>query len=234
MEPVVGNMGLVEPSREFLQTARTITEKHGAILVFDEVMTGFRLAFGGAQELYGVTPDITTLGKIVGGGLPLGAYGGKADIMNQVLPAGKVFQAGTLSGNPLAVAAGAATLAELKDHPPYKALDQNGKILEEGFRNAAVEAGIPCHIARVGSMMTIFFQAGAFSEGTRRVTGWKTARESNTEQYAKFFWGMIEHGVYLPCSQFEALFFSSAHTENEIQQTVKAAKQVLLQMASEA
>ncbi|MDA8043157.1 MAG: glutamate-1-semialdehyde 2,1-aminomutase, partial [Pirellulales bacterium] len=120
MEPVVGNMGLVEPSREFLQTARTITEKHGAILVFDEVMTGFRLAFGGAQELYGVTPDITTLGKIVGGGLPLGAYGGKAEIMNQVLPAGKVFQAGTLSGNPLAVAAGAATLAELKDHPPYK------------------------------------------------------------------------------------------------------------------
>ena len=234
MEPVVGNMGLVEPSREFLQTARTITEKHGAILVFDEVMTGFRLAFGGAQELYGVTPDITTLGKIVGGGLPLGAYGGKADIMNQVLPAGKVFQAGTLSGNPLAVAAGAATLAELKDHPPYKALDQSGKILEEGFRNAAVEAGIPCHIARVGSMMTIFFQAGAFSEGTRQVTGWKTARESNTEQYAKFFWGMIEHGVYLPCSQFEALFFSSAHTENEIQQTVKAAKQVLLQMASEA
>ena len=234
MEPVVGNMGLVEPSREFLQTARTITEKHGAILVFDEVMTGFRLAFGGAQELYGVTPDITTLGKIVGGGLPLGAYGGKADIMNQVLPAGKVFQAGTLSGNPLAVAAGAATLAELKDHPPYKALDQSGKILEEGFRNAAVEAGIPCHIARVGSMMTIFFQTGAFPEGTRQVTGWKTARESNTEQYAKFFWGMIEHGVYLPCSQFEALFFSSAHTENEIQQTVKAAKQVLLQMASEA
>ena len=234
MEPVVGNMGLVEPSREFLQTARTITEKHGAILVFDEVMTGFRLAFGGAQELYGVTPDITTLGKIVGGGLPLGAYGGKADIMNQVLPAGKVFQAGTLSGNPLAVAAGAATLAELKDHPPYKALDQNGKILEEGFRNAAVEAGIPCHIARVGSMMTMFFQAGAFSEGTRRVTGWKTARESNTGQYAKFFWGMIEHGIYLPCSQFEALFFSSAHTENEFLQTVKAANQVLLQMASEA
>ena len=234
MEPVVGNMGLVEPSREFLHTARTITEKHGAILVFDEVMTGFRLAFGGAQELYGVTPDITTLGKIVGGGLPLGAYGGKAEIMNQVLPAGKVFQAGTLSGNPLAVAAGAATLAELKDHPPYKALDQNGKILEEGFRNAAAEAGIPCYIARVGSMMTIFFQTGAFSEGTRQVTGWKTARESNTEQYAKFFWGMIEHGVYLPCSQFEALFFSSAHTENEIEQTVKAAKQVLLQMASEA
>ena len=234
MEPVVGNMGLVEPSREFLHTARTITEKHGAILVFDEVMTGFRLAFGGAQELYGVTPDITTLGKIVGGGLPLGAYGGKAEIMNQVLPAGKVFQAGTLSGNPLAVAAGAATLAELKDHPPYKALDQNGKILEEGFRNAAAEAGITCYIARVGSMMTIFFQTGAFSEGTRQVTGWKTARESNTEQYAKFFWGMIEHGVYLPCSQFEALFFSSAHTENEIEQTVKAAKQVLLQMASEA
>ena len=133
----------------------------------------------------------------------------------------------------MAVAAGAATLAELKDHPPYKALDHNGKILEEGFRHAAAEAGIPCFIARVGSMMTMFFQTGAFPEGIRRVTGWKTSRESNTEQYAKFFWGMIEHGIYLPCSQYEALFFSSAHTENEIQQTVNAAKQVLLQIASD-
>ena len=232
MEPVVGNMGLVKPSREFLQTARALTEKHGTVLVFDEVMTGFRLAFGGAQELFGVTPDITTLGKIVGGGLPLGAYGGRADIMNQVIPVGKVFQAGTLSGNPLAVAAGAATLAELKDNSPYDVLDRHGKILESGFLNAAAEAAIPCQLARVGSMMTIFFQAGSFSDAPRPVTGWKTACKSNTEQYARFFWGMIEHGIYLPCSQFEALFFSSSHTEEEIQQTVRAAEQVLLDMTS--
>jgi len=233
MEPVVGNMGLVEPSREFLLAARALTEKYGTVLVFDEVMTGFRLSYGGAQELYGVTPDITTLGKIVGGGLPLGAYGGRADIMDQVLPAGKVFQAGTLSGNPLAVAAGAATLAELKDHPPYDVLELHGKLLEEGFLNAATKAAIPCQIARVGSMMTLFFQANSFSDGTRRVTGWKTASKSNTEHYAKFFWGMITYGIYLPCSQFEALFFSSVHTEKEIHQTVKAAEQVLLQLASE-
>ena len=233
MEPVVGNMGLVEPSREFLQTARTLTEKHGTVLVFDEVMTGFRLALGGAQELYGVTPDITTLGKIVGGGLPLGAYGGRADIMNQVLPAGKVFQAGTLSGNPLAVAAGAATLAELKEHPPYDSLESHGKLLEEGFSNAATKAAIPCQIARVGSMMTLFFQANSFPDGPRRVTGWKTASKSNTEHYAKFFWGMIEQGIYLPCSQFEALFFSMMHTDQDIHQTVAAAEQVLLGLASE-
>ena len=233
MEPVVGNMGLVEPSREFLQTARTLTEKHGTVLVFDEVMTGFRLALGGAQELYGVTPDITTLGKIVGGGLPLGAYGGRADIMNQVLPAGKVFQAGTLSGNPLAVAAGAATLAELKEHPPYDSLETHGKLLEEGFSNAATKAAIPCQIARVGSMMTLFFQANSFPDGPRRVTGWKTASKSNTEHYAKFFWGMIEQGIYLPCSQFEALFFSMMHTDQDIHQTVAAAEQVLLGLASE-
>jgi glutamate-1-semialdehyde 2,1-aminomutase len=233
MEPVVGNMGLVEPSREFLQTARTLTEKHGTVLVFDEVMTGFRLALGGAQELYGVTPDITTLGKIVGGGLPLGAYGGRADIMNQVLPAGKVFQAGTLSGNPLAVAAGAATLAELKEHPPYDSLESHGKLLEEGFLNAATKAAIPCQIARVGSMMTLFFQANSFPDGPRRVTGWKTASKSNTEHYAKFFWGMIEQGIYLPCSQFEALFFSMMHTDQDIHQTVAAAEQVLLGLASE-
>ena len=233
MEPVVGNMGLVKPSREFLETARALTEKHGTVLVFDEVMTGFRLAFGGAQELFGVTPDITTLGKIVGGGLPLGAYGGRADIMNQVLPAGKVFQAGTLSGNPLAVAAGAATLAELKDNPPYDSLDHHGKILETGFLNAAAEASIACQVARVGSMMTMFFQADSFPDGTRQVTGWKTACKSNTQQYAKFFWGMIEQGIYMPCSQFEALFFSTSHTEEEIQTTVQAAEQVLLQLASE-
>jgi glutamate-1-semialdehyde 2,1-aminomutase len=232
MEPVVGNMGLVEPSREFLQAARSLTEKHGSVLVFDEVMTGFRLAFGGAQELYGVTPDITTLGKIVGGGLPLGAYGGRADIMDQVLPTGKVFQAGTLSGNPLAVAAGSATLAELKEQPPYETLDRHGQLLEQGFLDAAREGGIPCEVARVGSMMTMFFQKDSFPNGTRHVTGWQTASKSNTEQYAQFFWGMIAKGIYLPCSQFEALFFSITHTEEHIQKTIAAAKTVLADINS--
>ncbi len=231
MEPVVGNMGLVEPTGEFLQAARSLTEKHGACLVFDEVMTGFRLAFGGAQELYSVTPDITTLGKIVGGGLPLGAYGGRADLMDQVLPTGKVFQAGTLSGNPLAVAAGSATLAELKEHPPYETLDRHGDLLEQGFLDAAMKAGIPCEIARVGSMMTMFFQKDSFPDGTRHVSGWQTASKSNTEQYAQFFWGMISKGIYLPCSQFEALFFSITHTEEHIQRTITAAKTVLTEIS---
>ncbi|MBL6911330.1 MAG: aspartate aminotransferase family protein, partial [Pirellulales bacterium] len=154
-------------------------------------------------------------------------------IMNQVLPAGKVFQAGTLSGNPLAVAAGAATLAELKEHPPYDSLESHGKLLEEGFSSAATKAAIPCQIARVGSMMTLFFQANSFPDGPRRVTGWKTASKSNTEHYAKFFWGMIEQGIYLPCSQFEALFFSMMHTDQDIHRTVAAAEQVLLGLASE-
>jgi len=231
MEPVVGNMGLVVPSREFLAAARRLTEAHGALLVFDEVMTGFRLAFGGAQELLGVTPDLTTLGKIVGGGLPLGAYGGRRDVMDHVLPAGKVFQAGTLSGNPLAVAAGTATLEELRDHPPYAQLERHGARLEEGFRAAAARHGITASIARMGSMMTMFFQRGitAFP-----VTGWKTASQSDTGRYAAFFWGMIDRGVYLPCSQYEALFFSSRHTDADIEATIAAADDVLAGLAARA
>jgi len=224
MEPVVGNMGLVTPSREFLAAARTLTLAHGSLLVFDEVMTGFRLSLGGAQQILGVTPDLTTLGKIVGGGLPLGAYGGRRDVMDHVLPAGKVFQAGTLSGNPLAVAAGTATLEELRDNPPYERLERHGARLEQGFREAAARAGVPAWVARVGSMMTMFFQKGP---EVIPVTGWKTASLSDTARYADFFWKMIDRGIYLPCSQYEALFFSAAHTDADIEATIAAAQQSL-------
>ena len=224
MEPVVGNMGLVVPTQEFLDAARRLTHKHGALLVFDEVMTGFRLSLGGAQQILGVTPDLTTLGKIVGGGLPLGAYGGRRDVLNHVLPAGKVFQAGTLSGNPLAVAAGTATLEELREHSPYAQLERHGARLEQGFRAAAAKAGVPVWVARVGSMMTMFFQRGPQPVP---VTGWKTASQSDTDRYARFFWGMIDRGIYLPCSQYEALFFSSMHTDADIDATINAAADVL-------
>jgi glutamate-1-semialdehyde 2,1-aminomutase len=224
LEPVVGNMGLVVPRPEFLAAIRDLTRRHGALMVCDEVMTGFRLALGGAQALLGIEPDLTTLGKIVGGGLPLGAYGGRADVMNHVLPAGKVFQAGTLSGNPLAVAAGTATLEELRDRNPYATLDRLGARLEAGFRRAAADAGVTAWVARVGSMLTIFFQRGA--EPTP-VTGWKTASQSDTGRYAAFFWGMIDRGVYLPCSQYEALFFSTCHTEDDIDRTIAAAAETL-------
>ena len=223
LEPVVGNMGLVVPSHDFLAAARRLTEKHGALLVFDEVMTGFRLAYGGAQEILGVTPDLTTLGKIVGGGLPLGAYGGRREIMDNVLPAGKVFQAGTLAGNPLAVAAGSATLEELSDHSPYPLLERHGARLEAGFRAAAAAAGVPVWIARRGSMMTMFFQQGE----SRPVVDWPTASKSDTKAYGRFFWGMINRGVYLPCSQYEALFISAAHTDADIDATVAAAHAAL-------
>jgi glutamate-1-semialdehyde 2,1-aminomutase len=228
MEPVVGNMGLVVPTREFLETARRLTQAHGALLVFDEVMTGFRLSLGGAQQVLGVTPDLTTLGKIVGGGLPQGAYGGRSDVMDHVLPAGKVFQAGTLSGNPLAVAAGTATLLELRDHPPYAQLERHGASLEAGFRAAATAAGLPVWVARVGSMMTMFFQRGPESVP---VMGWQTASQSDTGRYAAFFWGMIDRGIYLPCSQYEALFFSITHTDEDIDATIAAAADVLRAMA---
>jgi glutamate-1-semialdehyde 2,1-aminomutase len=220
LEPVVGNMGLVRPTAEFLEVARRQTLEHGALLVFDEVMTGFRLAFGGAQEILGVTPDVTVLGKIVGGGLPLAAYGGRADVMNHVLPAGKVFQAGTLAGNPLAVAAGTATLEILRDEPPYEVLERHAA----GFRTPADRAGLTVGLARVGSMLTMFFQSGPAAEPVR---GWRTASRSDRDRYADFFWGMIDRGVYLPCSQYEALFLSAAHTADDIATTVAAAEEVL-------
>lgn len=219
-EPVVGNMGLVTPTGEFLSALRALTQKHGALLIADEVMTGFRVAFGGAQSLYGFTPDLTTLGKIVGGGMPIGAYGGRAEIMRHVLPAGKVFQAGTNSGNPIATAAGIATLKELRDRPPYSRLEQLSARLAAGFDSAAAAAGVPHTVARVGSMLTLFFNGDP-------VTDWNSASRSDTKRFAAFFWGLIERGVYLPCSQYEALFVSAAHTDADIDATVSAAGVVL-------
>jgi len=221
LEPVVGNMGLVVPSAEFLSELRRLTRHYGALLIFDEVMTGFRLAFGGAQELLQQSPDLTVLGKIVGGGLPVGAYGGRADIMSKVMPAGPVFQAGTLSGNPLAMAAGLATLRELKENPPYIRLEQLGQLLGDGLRQAARAADVQHSFARVGSMWTLFFNP-------KPVTDYDTAKESDTKRFAKFFWAMMDRGVYLPCSQFEAAFLSAAMTEGDVSRTVAAAREALL------
>lgn len=220
LEPVVGNMGCVSATPEFFQELRKLTKDDGAILIFDEVMTGFRLAFGGAQERFGVTPDMTTLGKIVGGGMPLGAYGGTADIMNQVLPAGKVFQAGTLSGNPVAVAAGSTTLRLLKNDPPYEYLERIGKRLASGLDQAASDAGIPHVVQSVGSMITLFFNPDP-------VNNWDDADRSDREMFGRYFWGLIGEGHYMPCSQFEALFLSRLHTEAMIDETIDAAKRVL-------
>jgi glutamate-1-semialdehyde 2,1-aminomutase len=220
LEPVVGNMGLVAPHPEFLSELRRLTHHHGSLLIYDEVMTGFRLALGGAQELYGQTPDLTVLGKVVGGGLPVGAYGGRRDIMKQVLPAGPVFQAGTLSGNPLAMAAGLATLQELRDHSPYDRLEQLGRRLADGLTKAAAAAGVAHQLARVSSMWTLFFNP-------EPVTDYDVARKSDTACFARFFWALIDRGVYLPCSQFEAAFISAAHTEEHIDQTLAAARDAL-------
>ncbi len=220
VEPVVGNMGVLAPTGGFLHALRELTEKHAAVLIFDEVMTGFRVAYGGAQSLFGIRPDLTTLGKIVGGGLPVGAYGGRKDIMDQVLPAGKVFQAGTLSGNPLATAAGAATLKILRDTNPYPRLEQLAARLAKGLDQAASAAGVPHSVARVGSMMTLFFSGNS-------VTDWPSASHCDTKRFAKYFWGLIERGVYMPCSQFEALFVSAAHSEADIDATIAAAQEAL-------
>lgn len=216
VEPVVGNMGCVLPTPEFLTALRQLTEHHGALLIVDEVMTGFRVAHGGAQARLGIRPDLTTLGKIVGGGLPIGAYGGRADIMDHVLPAGRVFQAGTNSGNPIATAAGIATLRVLRKDPPYERLERLGAQLAAGLDRAA--AGIPHTIARAGSMLTLFFHPDPVSD-------WDVASRCDRARFARYFWGLIDRGVYLPCSQFEALFVSAAHTEADVEATVKAAEQ---------
>jgi glutamate-1-semialdehyde 2,1-aminomutase len=223
VEPVVGNMGLVPPAPEFLAELRRLTEKHGALLIYDEVMTGFRLAYGGAQALFQQAPDLTVLAKVVGGGLPVGAYGGRAEVMARVMPAGPVFQAGTLSGNPLAMAAGAATLRELREHPPYARLEALGARLADGLDRAATAAGVPHRVQRVGSMLTLFFT-------DRPVTDYDAAKTSDTARFAKFFWGMMDRGVYLPCSQFEAAFVSAAHTEADIDRTVAAAREALAEL----
>jgi len=223
LEPVAGNMGCVKAAADFRQAVGQLTQQHGALLIFDEVMSGFRVAYGGAQEIFGIRPDLTTLGKIIGGGLPMGAYGGRAEIMDHVLPAGKVFQAGTLSGNPLATAAGIATLKILRDTSPYQELQRRSTQLAVGLEKAAAAAGVPVQIGWFNAMMTLFFSS-------QPVTDWATASRSDTQRYARYFWGLVERGVYMPCSQFEALFLSTAHSEDDIASTVEAAREVFQQL----
>ncbi|MFO1023451.1 MAG: glutamate-1-semialdehyde 2,1-aminomutase [Planctomycetales bacterium] len=224
LEPVVGNMGCVPPAPGFLEGVRKLCDQYGAVLIFDEVMTGFRVAFGGAQERYKIRPDLTTLGKIIGGGMPVGAYGGRADIMQCISPLGPVYQAGTLSGNPVAMACGLATLKELKEANPYPRLEEESKRLIAGLANAAQKAGLPNTTAQVGSMYTLFFTK-------EQVTNYTQAATSDTKLFSKYFWGMIERGVYLPCSQFEANFLSAAHTPELVDATIQAAEEVCREIA---
>jgi glutamate-1-semialdehyde 2,1-aminomutase len=226
IEPVVGNMGVVPPQPGFLSFVRDITTKYGALLIFDEVMTGFRVARGGAQEIYGVMPDITCLGKIIGGGLPVGAYGGSRDLMRNIAPTGPIYQAGTLSGNPLAMTAGLLTLRRLRDKTIYQKLETHSAMLGDGLSNAAREAGIKVTTNRVGSMWTIFF-AG------EPVTNWATADRSDRQLYGEFFHAMLDEGIYLAPSQFEAGFVSIAHTEEIINQTIKAATKAFRSLTKE-
>jgi glutamate-1-semialdehyde 2,1-aminomutase len=219
-EPVAGNMGVVRPPAPFLLALRELTRRYGSLLICDEVMTGFRVAYGGAQQRFGIEPDLTTLGKVVGGGLPMGAYGGRAAIMAQVLPAGRMFQAGTLSGNPLATAAGIATLRALRDQPPYDRLEMLGGTLEAGLHDAATAAGIPHTVARVGSMLTLFFSPDP-------VTDWESARRCDTARFADYFWGLVQRDIMVPCSQYEALFISAAHSDEDIAATIDAARAAL-------
>lgn len=218
IEPVAGNMGTVIPSKGFLQRLRKLTREHGALLIFDEVITGFRLSYGGAQELLKIKPDLTCFGKIIGGGLPVGAYGGHREIMKWVAPEGPVYQAGTLSGNPLAVAAGIATLTVLKQAGCYRKLENMTAELVSGLQKAAEQAGVPTQINHIGSMFTVFFTASP-------VTNFQTAKASDTARYSRFFHSMLEQGVYFPPSQFETCFVSLAHTKSDVRATVQAAKE---------
>ena len=211
VEPVVGNMGCVPPLPGFLEALRDVTRKYGALLIFDEVMTGFRLSLGGAQQIYGINPDLTTLGKIIGGGLPLAAYGGRRDIMSQIAPVGPIYQAGTLSGNPMAVSAGIATLRYLKDHPEVY------ETFEKRTAQLTADPGPGITVNRVGSMFTFFFTP-------HPVTDYASAKRSDTAQFSRFFHFMLERGIYLAPSQFEAGFVSAAHSEEDIARTVEAAQ----------
>ncbi len=216
IEPVVGNMGCVIPAPEFLSLLRSLCTEYGSVLILDEVMTGFRVAAGGAQQLFGIQPDLTTLGKIIGAGLPVGAYGGRADIMKCVSPVGKVYQAGTLSGNPLAMAAGIAMLKLIREQNPYPRLELLSQKLAAGFQASADSTGRSVRINRVGSMLTVFLVG-------KDVTDLESAMTSDTPGFAKWFHGMLNRGVYLPCSQFEAMFVSAVHSEADIEQAVAAA-----------
>ena len=224
LEPVTGNMGVIPPAEGYLEGLRDLTEKHGALLIFDEVMSGFRVAMGGAQQRYGVTPDLTTLGKVIGGGLPVGAYGGPADIMDHLSPVGPVYQAGTLSGNPLATAAGLTTLEVLGRPGTFDQIEAALTRLGEGLGAIASEAGVPVYQTQVGSMGCLFFREGP-------VTNYAEATASDTERYGKFFWGMLERGVYFAPSQFEACFASSTHASAHIDQTLEAARDVFPKLA---
>jgi glutamate-1-semialdehyde 2,1-aminomutase len=231
LEPVVGNMGVVLPTRDFLHAVRELTERHGALLIYDEVMTGFRLAWGGAQEYLSRLglqpkrgPDLITLGKIIGGGLPVGAYGGRAEIMKLVAPVGPVFQAGTLSGNPIAVASGLATLSELERVRPYDRLERLTQQLCQGLAECCRSLGLPHQVQQAASMWTLFFNE-------EPVRDYRDALRSDTKRFARFFWGMLERGVYLPCSQFEAAFVSTAHDEAIIEATLSTAREALAEVA---
>ena len=220
VEPVAGNMGVVPAKPEFLQTLSAETKKHGALLIVDEVMTGFRVGIHCAQGLYGIKPDLTTFGKIIGGGMPVGAYGGRLDVMQQIAPLGGIYQAGTLSGNPVAMAAGLTTMRELHAHPEYytRAAANTQKLLA-GLKDAAASAGIPLSANQVGSMGCIFFTEGP-------VTCFADVQKSDLELFRRYFLGMLDEGIYLAPSQFEAIFVSAAHTENDIDRTVDAARKV--------
>jgi glutamate-1-semialdehyde 2,1-aminomutase len=224
VEPVAGNMGVVEPRPGFLEGLREVTRAHGALLIFDEVITGFRVAYGGAQQRYGVRPDLTCLGKIIGGGLPVGAYGGSRQLMSHVAPLGAVYQAGTLSGNPLAVAAGLATLRQLQAPGVYATLEARGAQFERGLKAGAEKAGVPFTVNRVGSMLTGFFCGGA-------VTDYASAKRADTARYARFFHAMLDRGVFLAPSQFEAAFVSLAHSEADLEHAARAAAEALASLA---
>ena len=227
VEPVAGNMGLVPPTPDFLATLRERTAKHGSLLIYDEVMTGFRLSLGGAQALLQQSPDLTILGKIIGGGLPVGAFGGRKEIMKKVMPSGPVFQAGTLSGNPLAMAAGIATLQQLIEHPPDELLEQRSARLASGITQATSECCIPHRFQRLGSMFTLFFT-------DQSVVDYATANASDTNLFARFFWSLLDQGIYWPCSQFEAAFLSVAHDEPLIDRTIAAVRLALQRLQQDA
>jgi glutamate-1-semialdehyde 2,1-aminomutase len=226
VEPVAGNMGCIPPAEGFLEGLRRLSTASGALLVFDEVITGFRVAPGGAAERYGVRPDLATLGKILGGGLPVGLYGGRREIMERVSPAGPVYQAGTLSGNPTAMAAGLAVLRKLRGAPgTYEDLETKGALLERGLQRGASEAGIPVTIHRVGSMLGLFFHPGP-------VRSWSEAAASDRKKYAAFFQGLLRRGIWIAPSPFEALFVSTAHAERTIEETAAAAREAFLEAAA--